>query len=208
MTEATVSLISRGPMEVYQPGSIGSLFPGVYCKVVDPDSGKICGANEPGELWFKGRVVMKGYLGNEKATRETVDSEGWLHSGDIGYYDENRHFYIMDRLKELIKYKGYQVPPAELEDILLGHPGVLDAAVIGIPDDVSGELPMALVVKHPDAKEEVLARDLLTLVASKVSSYKHLRGGVQVIAAIPRNPNGKILRRELRKLVTKPRSKL
>lgn len=206
MTEATVSLIARR-MEIYKAGSIGSLYPGVYCKVVDPDSGKICGVNESGELWFKGRVIMKGYLRNERETREIIDPEGWLHSGDIGYYDENRHFYIVDRLKELIKYKGFQVPPAQLEDILLGHPGVLDAAVIGIPDSAAGELPKAFVVKQTNGME-VTEKELMDLVASKVSEYKKLRGGVQFVASIPRNPNGKIMRSQLRKIATDRMSKL
>lgn len=207
MTEATVSVISRRIVETYKLGSIGSLFPGVHCKVVNPETGKICGANEAGELCFKGRLIMKGYLGNEQATREIIDAEGWLHSGDIGYYDENRHFYIVDRLKELIKYKGFQVPPAQLEDVLLGHPAVLDAAVIGIPDMASGDLPRAFVVKQPKAKG-VTEKDLIDFVASKVSDYKRLRGGLQFIAAIPRNPNGKIMRRQLRKMATVPVSKL
>lgn len=207
MTEATVSVISRRIVETYKLGSIGSLFPGVHCKVVNPETGKICGANEAGELCFKGRLIMKGYLGNEQATREIIDTEGWLHSGDIGYYDENRHFYIVDRLKELIKYKGFQVPPAQLEDVLLGHPAVLDAAVIGIPDMASGDLPRAFVVKQPKAKG-VTEKDLIDFVASKVSDYKRLRGGLQFIAAIPRNPNGKIMRRQLRKMATVPVSKL
>lgn len=207
MTEATVSVISRRIVETYKLGSIGSLFPGVHCKVVNPETGKICGANEAGELCFKGRLIMKGYLGNEQATREIIDAEGWLHSGDIGYYDENRHFYIVDRLKELIKYKGFQVPPAQLEDVLLGHPAVLDAAVIGIPDMASGDLPRAFVVKQPKAKG-VTEKDLIDFVASKVSDYKRLRGGLQFITAIPRNPNGKIMRRQLRKMATVPVSKL
>lgn len=208
MTEATLSMIARRKDTVYQAGSVGSLYPGIYCKVVSPDTGRLCGLNEPGELWFKGDTVMKGYLGNAKATREVVDEEGWLHSGDIGYYDEQRHFFIVDRLKELIKYKGFQVPPAELEDILLGHPQVMDAAVVGIPDPVSSEeLPMAFIVKKPSAKG-VTEKELMDYVASRVSEYKRLRGGVKFIAAIPRNPNGKIMRRELRKYSGKPVAKL
>lgn len=205
MTESTLSVISR-QNEIYKAGSIGSLNPGIYCKVVDPDTGKVCGENEAGELWFKGRVVMKGYLGNEEATREIIDSDGWLHTGDVGYYDENRHFYIVDRLKELIKYKGYQVPPAQLEDILLGHSAVLDAAVIGVPDAMCGELPRAFIVKKP--KSNVTEKDLMDLVASKVSQEKYLRGGVQFVTAIPRNPNGKIMRRYLRNQAMDPKAKL
>lgn len=207
MTEGTLSLISRRGLAVeYKTGSVGSVNPGVYCKVVDPTTGRICGVNESGELCFKGKLLMKGYLRDEKATREIIDSDGWLHSGDIGYYDENRHFYIVDRLKELIKYKGFQVAPAELENVLLGHPMVLDAAVIGISDPVSQELPRGFVVKRPGAK--ITERELIAFVAEKVSEQKHLRGGLQFVKSIPRNPNGKILRRELRKQATVPMSKL
>lgn len=200
-------MISRKVEELpYGPGSIGSLHPGVYCKVVNPESGRTCGPNEHGELWFRGKHIMKGYLANAKATAETIDADGWLHSGDIGYYDEKKHFFLVDRLKELIKYKGFQVPPAQLEGILLGHPAVRDAAVIGIPDAFCGELPTAFVVKQPNVK--VTEKELIDFVTSKVTEYKRLRGGLQFIAMIPRNPNGKILRRQLRKLTTVPQSKL
>lgn len=205
MTEATVGLISRRN-EAYKPGSIGSVYPGVYCKVVDPATGRVCGTNEPGELCFRGRVVMKHYLNNEVATREIIDSDGWLHSGDIGKYDENQHFYIVDRIKELIKFKGFQVPPAELEDILLSHPAVLDVAVIGIPSSVAGEVPRAFVVQQIGVP--VTEKELIEFVAEKVSDHKRLRGGVQFVTNIPRNANGKIMRRELRKLATIPVSKL
>lgn len=108
--------------------------------MINPETGKILGPYEEGELCFKGKIIMKGYVGNEAATKETIDDDGWLHTGDVGYFDNDYHFYIVDRLKELIKYKGFQVAPAELEAILLSHPKVQDAAVIGKPDEASGEV--------------------------------------------------------------------
>lgn len=110
------------------------------------------GPNEEGEICVRGPIVMKGYIGNEKATRETVDSEGWLHTGDVGYYDEDGFFFLTDRKKELIKYKGLQVSPTELEKLLLNHPEIQDAGVCSVPDEVAGELPRAYIVRRPGSK--------------------------------------------------------
>jgi len=173
-------------------GSIGFLIPNTEARYVDPESGKELGANETGELWIRGPQVMKGYLGNEEATRHTIDDEGWLHTGDIGYVDEDGYFFLVDRLKELIKYKGFQVPPAELEGLLLSHPSVADAAVIPVPDEEAGEIPKAFVVK----KEEVSPGDLMTFVAERVSPQKKVRQ-VEFIDEIPKSASGKILRRIL-----------
>lgn len=138
---------------------------------------------------------MKGYHENDKATAETITSDGWLRTGDIGHYDENNEFYITDRLKELIKVKGFQVPPAELEEILRDHPGILDAAVIGVSSLESGEVPRAYVV----SKDSSLTEDeVKRFVAKKVAKYKRLEGGVEFIEAVPKNATGKILRRELK----------
>ncbi|GAB0097777.1 luciferin 4-monooxygenase [Sergentomyia squamirostris] len=205
LSETTLSVLSnRG--SVTKPGSVGIVTMSTYCKVIDPDTGKILGVNQPGELCFKGPQIMKGYLGNDEATKDTIDSEGWFHTGDVGYYDEDKFFYIVDRLKELIKYKAFQVPPAELEALLLQHPKIADAAVIGLPDDVAGELPLAFVVKQGNVN--VTEQEIKDYIAGKVTSYKQLRGGVRFIDEIPKNPSGKILRRELRLLVKKPKSKL
>lgn len=130
------------------------------------DSGKwsdqTLGPYQEGELCFKGDSIMKGYCGDRKSTAATIDDEGWLHTGDVGYYDDDGFFYIVDRLKELIKYKGFQVPPAELEAILLTHPEIKDAAVVGLPDEVAGELPIGFVVKQPNAK--ITADDVVKYV--------------------------------------------
>ena len=119
-----------------------------------------------GELCFKGNNIMKGYLGDEKATKAAIDDDGFLHTGDVGYYDEDEYFYIVDRVKELIKYKGYQVPPAELESILLTHPKIRDAAVVGLPDEIAGELPLAFVVKQPGV--EITADEIIKYVNGKI----------------------------------------
>ena len=113
----------------------------------------------------------------------------------IGYYDNDGYFYIVDRLKELIKVKGFQVAPAELEDVLLTHPQVADCAVVGMPDRRAGEIPKAFVVRKSN---EVLEKELISFVASKVSEYKHLKGGVMFVDFIPKSPSGKILRRLLK----------
>ena len=140
--------------------------------------------------------MMKGYLNNEKATRDMIDDDGWLYTGDVGHIKENDCFVISDRYKELIKYKGLQVAPAELEDLLQKHPAILDAAVIGMPDDRAGELPRAYVVCKPDAY--ATPPDILKYVEGHVADYKRLRGDVEFVKEIPRSPSGKILRRILR----------
>ncbi len=138
---------------------------------------------------------MKGYLNNPEATAATIDGDGWLHTGDIGHVDGDGHLYIVDRLKELIKYKGFQVPPAELEALLLTHPAIADAAVIGLPDDEAGEVPAGYVVLKPG--HEVTTQQIIEFVAGQVTHYKQLRR-VEIVDAIPKSASGKILRRVLR----------
>jgi len=180
---------------MYKPGSIGILIPSTESRIVDPETGKDLGLGEDGEIWVRGPQVMPGYLNNEKATKDTIDDEGWLHTGDIGHVDADGHFTIVDRLKELIKFKGFQVPPAELEALLVTHPSVADAAVIGIPDDEAGELPKAFVVLKDG--ENVSADDIKQFVAAKVATYKQVRL-LEFVDAIPKSASGKILRRMLR----------
>jgi acyl-CoA synthetase (AMP-forming)/AMP-acid ligase II len=177
-----------------KPGSIGPALPNTECRLVDPETGKDAEPGERGELWIRGPQVMKGYLNNDEATRHTVDDEGWLHTGDIGVVDEDAFFEIVDRLKELIKYKGFQVAPAELEALLINHPEVQDVAVIGVPDEECGELPKAYVVAAGDSVDEDA---LMEWCAEKVSPQKKIRL-VEQIEAIPKSPSGKILRRELK----------
>lgn len=184
------------PFENNKHGSVGLLLPNLRCKVVDVETGEALGPGYDGEICVKGPTVMKGYLDNPEATAQTIDSDGWLHTGDIGHYDEDEHFFIVDRVKELVKYKGYQVPPAELEALLISHPDIQDAAVVGVPDEEAGELPMAFVVRKANAT--ISERDVEIFVDENVAPYKKLRGGVEFIDEIPRSSSGKILRRELK----------
>ncbi|XP_037042998.1 luciferin 4-monooxygenase-like [Bradysia coprophila] len=180
-----------------KPGSVGEVNTGVSAKVVD-DNGKTLGPNQKGELCFKGSLMMLGYINDESATKATIDEEGWLHTGDIGYFDEDLQFYVVDRIKELIKWKGFQVPPAEIEALLVTHPMIKEAGVVGKPDEVAGELPLAFVVKaNPNLKEE----DVILFVRDRTSPAKRLHGGVIFVDEIPKNPSGKILRRKLRELL-------
>jgi acyl-CoA synthetase (AMP-forming)/AMP-acid ligase II len=176
-------------------GTIGILVPNTEARVVDPETGTDCGIGVDGELWIRGPQVMAGYLNNPTATAETIDSDGWLHTGDIGHADDDGHFTIVDRLKELIKYKGFQVPPAELEALLVTHPDVADVAVIGVPDEEAGELPKAFIVLKAGAGAS--AADLQAFVAANVAHYKQVRQ-VAFVDEIPKSASGKILRRLLR----------
>ena len=173
-------------------GSVGFLIPNTEAKFVDPADGKELDVNGTGELWIRGPQVMKGYLNNDEATKITIDPDGWLHTGDIGYVDNDGYFFLVDRLKELIKYKGFQVPPAELEAVLLNHPAVADAAVIPVADEEAGEIPKAYVV----LKEKVGEDEIMSFVAERVAPYKKIRL-VEVIDEIPKSASGKILRRVL-----------
>ena len=170
-------------------GKIGFPLPDTECRVVHPETGEDA---ERGELWMRGPQVMRGYLNNPEATAATIDAEGWLHSGDVAEVDSEGYFEIVDRLKELIKYKGFQVPPAELEGLLLTHPAIEDAAVIGVPDEECGELPKAFVV----AGDGVTDEEIMEFVAERVSPQKRIRL-VERIDEVPKSPSGKILRRLL-----------
>lgn len=177
-------------------GSCGFPMAGTEMKIVDGETGKSLGINQTGDLFMRSPLTMRGYHKNPQATRETIDPAGWLITGDVGYFDSDGFLYIVDRKKELIKYKGEQVAPAVIEDILLSHPSVADSCVIGRPDPVAGELPMAFVVTKPGQQlTEGMVKDF---VAKHVPSYMQLRGGVEFRRQIPKSPSGKILRRILR----------
>jgi acyl-CoA synthetase (AMP-forming)/AMP-acid ligase II len=183
----------------FKPGSVGVTAPNTETMIVDPATGEALGVDQDGEVWVRGPQVMKGYLNNPTATEATIDPDGWLHTGDIGRIDSDGHLYIVDRLKELIKYKGFQVPPAELEALLLTHPAVADAAVIGLPDDEAGEIPVGFVTLR--AGEEATADEIMAFVAERVSSYKQIRR-LTFLDEIPKSASGKILRRVLRDQAT------
>jgi acyl-CoA synthetase (AMP-forming)/AMP-acid ligase II len=181
------------PLESVKPGSIGPLLPSTECRLVDPESGEDVGEGERGEVWIRGPQVMKGYLNNPEATAATVDDEGWLHTGDVGVVDSDGYFEIVDRLKELIKYKGFQVAPAELEALIVAHPEVQDVAVIGVADEEAGELPKAFVVPSGGDFD---AEAMMAWVAEQVAPQKRVRL-VETVEEIPKSPSGKILRRVL-----------
>lgn len=174
-------------------GSVGVTVSNTECRIVGAD-GVDRGVGEQGELLVRGPQVMLGYLGNEEATKATIDDDGWLHTGDVGRFDEAGHLYLVDRVKELIKYKGFQVAPAELEAILVTHPAVADVAVAGVPDEEAGEVPKAYVVLKPGA--QVTLEDLRSHLDGKVATYKQLRE-VEIVEQIPKSASGKILRRLL-----------
>jgi acyl-CoA synthetase (AMP-forming)/AMP-acid ligase II len=194
MTEASpgTHLVADADVATTPAGSVGRLVPGTEARIVDPATGEDVPDGEAGELWVRGPQVMPGYLDDPGATAATI-VDGWLRTGDIARVDADEVYWIVDRLKELIKYKGYQVAPAELEAVLLTHPDVLDAAVVGVPHAEGGEAPKAFVVTaHP-----LDAEALMTWVAERVAPYKKVRA-VEFVAEIPRSPSGKILRRQLR----------
>jgi acyl-CoA synthetase (AMP-forming)/AMP-acid ligase II len=172
------------------PGAVGKLFPSTEMRLVGADGNDA----DEGEIWIRGPQVMKGYLGRPAETDATIDRDGWLHTGDIGRVDARGYLYVVDRVKELIKYHGYQVPPAELEAVLLTDDRIADAAVIGVDAD-GNEIPKAFVVPMPGA--ELTETDVMEYVAARVAPYKKIRQ-VEFIDAVPKAASGKILRRELR----------
>lgn len=195
------------------PGTVGRLLPGTQMRILPLDQADQAGENGEngengegappgavGEILIRGPQVMKGYLGRPDATAEMIDADGWVHTGDIGRVDADGWLFVVDRVKELIKYKGYQVAPAELEALLLGHEAIADAAVIGAPDADGNEVPRAYVVRRPgEAGERLTADAVMAYVAERVAPYKKVRQ-VEFVAAVPRATSGKILRRELRAL--------
>ncbi|XP_008193769.2 luciferin 4-monooxygenase [Tribolium castaneum] len=186
------------PKNFQKYGSSGKVVSCTQIKVCDVANGKTLAAQEIGEIRVKGDGTMKSYLKNEEETKKAFDEEGFLKTGDLGYYDEEGYFYIVDRLKEIIKYKGFQVSPAELENLLIQHPAVKDAAVVGLPDERAGELPLAFVVKQD---QNVTEKELIRFISENVSVQKHLYGGVRFIENIPKNSSEKILRLKLQELL-------
>ena len=193
MTETAVSAyITPRNSNMKHPASVGPTVPNTETRIIDISTKVDLGPNEHGEVLIRGPQIMKGYWNNEEATRDTIDVDGWLHTGDVGYVDDD-YVYIVDRIKELIKYKGYQIAPVELESILLTHPNIVDAAVIPVPHEETGEIPKAFVVlkdKNGDAEE------IMQFVAKRVAPYKKIRQ-LEFTNEIPKLASGKILRRVL-----------
>jgi acyl-CoA synthetase (AMP-forming)/AMP-acid ligase II len=198
MTEATAGIAISSMVEPHRNrrGQAGVLLPGMEARVVDPDTGADRGSGGTGELWIRGPQLMRGYRNQPEATAATIDADGWLHTGDIGRVDAEGRLFVTDRLKELIKYKGFQVAPAELEGLIETHAAVADVAVVGAPDGEAGEIPAAFIV----AREEISEAELMAWVAERVAPHKRIRR-VERVDAIPRSPSGKILRRQLRALL-------
>ncbi|KDO41638.1 hypothetical protein CISIN_1g042783mg [Citrus sinensis] len=199
MTEAGPVLamclsFAKEPFEI-KAGACGTVVRNAEMKIVDPETGASLPTNKPGEICIRGDQIMTGYLNDPEATKSTIDKEGWLHTGDIGYIDDNDELFIVDRLKELIKYKGFQVAPAELEALLLSHSSITDAAVVPMKDDAAGEVPVAFVVKSNDS--QITEDEIKQFISKQVVFYKRINR-VFFIDAIPKAPSGKILRKELR----------
>lgn len=193
MTELSgASITNLDSMGHSRHGSVGVCWPNMEARIVDPETGQDVAQGERGELWMRGPNVMKGYFNRPDATAEMLRSDGWLRTGDIAYVDADGYFFIVDRVKELIKHNAYQIAPAELEAILLSHPAVADAAVIPSPDEETGEVPKAFVV----LKAPVSTDAILDHVAQHVAPYKKIRL-IEVVESIPKSPSGKILRRVL-----------
>ncbi|KAI7848136.1 hypothetical protein BDC45DRAFT_524106 [Circinella umbellata] len=202
MTEASPVITYNKP-EWAIPGSIGRMIPAMRSKLVDLDGNEVTEVNKPGELWVQGPNIMLGYKGNPEATAGAITKDNWLLTGDVVTKDENGNLYIVDRIKELIKYKGFQVAPVELESVLLQCSYVADAGVVGIYDDVQGtEIPLAYVVLRQEYQShaDTVCPKIQAWVNERVANHKRLRGGVRAIDAIPKNPSGKILRRKMKEI--------
>ncbi|GAB1863717.1 Luciferin 4-monooxygenase [Camponotus japonicus] len=185
----------------HKNGSCGTVIQNVQIKIVDPENGNVLGPNQSGEVWIKTATIMTGYYGNPEATKNTIDEEGWLHSGDIGYIDEDGELFLIDRIKELIKYRGHQISPAEIEGVLLSHQAVLEVAVVGVPHAIDDEHPIAYVIKKPDIK--VTEQELIDFVTNNMMDQYSLRAGVIFLETFPYTGSGKIARKDLRAMAKK-----
>lgn len=179
--------------------SVGLLAPNMQARVVDWSSGSFLPPGNRGELWIQGPGVMKGYLNNPEATEMTIIEKSWLRTGDIAYFDEDGYLFIVDRIKEIIKYKGFQIAPADLEAVLVSHPLIIDAAVTAAPSEECGEIPVAFVVRRQETT--LSEQDVISYVAAQVAPYRKVRK-VVMVSSIPKSPTGKILRKELQRILT------
>lgn len=175
-------------------GNVGQLANGITVKIID-DNGKRCGPNVDGEICVKHLIKSIGYFGNEKATRDLIDAEGFLYSGDIGHFDDDGYLYLIDRKKDLLKYQNYQLIPSEIEDFLLQRPEIDSVCVVGIPDGIDSELPAAIVIRNKNSY--ITADDISKLIAEHFADYYKLRGGIYFVETFPTSSSGKLLKRNL-----------
>lgn len=196
MTECLV--VFTTPTKEERLGWCGKCLPCVEAKVVDTTTGKALPEGHKGELCTRGPMLMTHYFNNPTATAETIDADGWLHTGDIAIHQDG-FLSIVDRMKDIIKVKGFQVAPSELEDLLLKHPAVTDAGVVGVEDERAGELPRAYVV----CQENVTEEELHKFLEPRVAEYKKLKGGIRFVDSLPKNATGKILRKDLKAMASK-----
>ncbi|EPS64586.1 hypothetical protein M569_10193, partial [Genlisea aurea] len=199
MTEAGPVLsmclaFAKEPMEI-KSGACGTVVRNAEMKIVDIETGASLPRNHTGEICIRGQQIMKGYLNDAEATERTIDTDGWLHTGDIGFIDGDDELFIVDRLKEIIKYKGFQVAPAEIEALLLTHPAISDAAVVPLKDEEAGEVPVAFVVKSNGTR--VTEDEIKQYISKQVVFYKRI-SRVFFVEAVPKSPSGKILRKDLK----------
>ena len=185
--------IAFNPPEAPRPGTCGILVPCTEARIVGPNTDADKGTGEIGEIWVRGPQMMRGYFANPEATRAAFSPDGWLRTGHLGFFDADGFLHLVDRLKELIKVNAYQVAPTELEALIVSHPAVVDAAVVGRPDERTGEILVAFVVP----RSKIKANELITWVAARVAPYKNIHA-VEFVDQIPRSPAGKILRRLLK----------
>ncbi|EIE86721.1 hypothetical protein G6F46_002746 [Rhizopus delemar] len=207
MTETTAGCIYQ-KVGISPLGSTGVLIANMECKLVD-EAGNEVNAGQPGEILLKGPTIMKGYLNDDKANKETFTKDGWMRTGDVAKYDPvSGEFFIIDRIKEMIKFKGYQVAPAELEALLMSHPSIADCCVVGVYEaSQATELPRAYIVLQPSVhNRQEAVRQIIEFVEGSVANHKRLRGGVRLIDQVPKSPSGKILRRKVKEWIKQEQS--
>ncbi|XP_043678710.1 4-coumarate--CoA ligase 1-like isoform X1 [Vespula pensylvanica] len=194
MTELCGVITAQKPN--HKAGTVGTVTSNAQLKIIDLKTGNALGPDQAGELLTKSIMMTKGYYNNPQATKDTIDADGWLHTGDIAYYDENGELFILDRLKETMKYRGFQISPSEIENLLQSHPDVIEVAVVGVPHLEDDEHPIAFIIKVPGSK--VSEGELRELVEKNMTDSYHLRGGIKFLDKMPHTPSGKISRKDLK----------
>ncbi|KAL2747727.1 4-coumarate--CoA ligase 1-like [Vespula maculifrons] len=196
MTELCGVITAQKPN--HKAGTVGTVTCNAQLKIIDLKTGNALGPDQAGELLTKSIMMTKGYYNNPQATKDTIDADGWLHTGDIAYYDENGELFILDRLKETMKYRGFQISPSEIENLLQSHPDVIEVAVVGVPHLEDDEHPIAFIIKVPGSK--VSEGELRELVEKNMTDSYHLRGGIKFLEKMPHTPSGKISRKDLKEV--------